>query len=134
LSWAHQELTGEWWNQHRHRFSLYISALVLEEAGAGDAEVAARRIAELDGIAVLDLTEEARELAKRFLGSGLIPPKAVEDAFHVAIATVHGMDYLLTWNCRHIANAEITHRLAEVAEELGYELPALCTPEQLMGD
>jgi hypothetical protein len=108
--------------------------MVLEEAGAGDAEVAARRLAELDGIAVLDLTEEARELARRFLGSGVIPPKAVEDAFHVAIATVHGMDYLLTWNCRHIANGEIMKRLAEVAAEAGLALPWLCTPEQLMGN
>jgi len=63
----------------------------------------------------------------------VLPAKAVEDAFHVAIATLHGMDYLLTWNCRHIANAEIIRRLVELCEELGYELPTLCTPEQLMG-
>ena len=73
-------------------------------------------------------------MAARFLDGGLIPAKAVEDAFHVAIATLNGMDYLLTWNCRHIANAEIIPRLAKACEELGYELPALCTPEQLMGD
>jgi hypothetical protein len=82
----------------------------------------------------LELNDEARELARGFLKAGLIPAKAVEDAFHVAIATLHGMDYLLTWNCRHIANAEIIRRLAEFCEGLGYELPTLCTPEQLMGD
>jgi hypothetical protein len=85
-------------------------------------------------IAVLELTGEARDSARRFLGTGMIPVNAVEDAPHVAIATVHGRDYPVTWNCRHIANAEIVKRLAEVAEDLGYELPALCTPEQSKGD
>jgi hypothetical protein len=88
----------------------------------------------LRGIAVLELDDEVRELARRFPKAGLIPAKAVEDAFHVAIATRHGMDYLLMWNCRHIANAEIIRRLAGLCERLGYELPTLCTPEQLMGE
>ena len=79
------------------------------------------------------MNEETRELARRFIGDGLIPPTAVEDAFHVAIATMHGMDYLLTWNCRHIANAEIIGRLAALCDVLGLEIPILCTPEQLMG-
>jgi hypothetical protein len=131
---AHQELTTEWWSEHRDRFNLFVSELVLEEAARGDAEAATRRLAELRSLAVLELTDQARELARRFVASGVLPPKAVEDAFHVAIATLHGMDYLLTWNCRHIANAEIIRRLAELCEELGYELPMLCTPEQLMGD
>src|SRR5471030_1860378 len=96
---AHQELTAEWWNQHRNRFSLFVSGLVLQEAGGGDPGAAAGRLAELRGIAVLELNDDVRELARRFLESGLIPAKAVEDAFHVAIATLHGMDYLLTWNC-----------------------------------
>lgn len=88
----------------------------------------------LRGIPVVGLNDEARELARRLIEIGLIPANAVGDAFHVAIATLNGMDYLLTWNCRHIANAEIVPRLAESCEELGYELPVLCTPEQLMGD
>ena len=131
---AHQELTAEWWNQHRHRFNLFVSGLVLEEAGGGDPEMAARRLVELRGIPVLGSDEGARELAKRFLDSRLIPRKTVGDALHVALATVHGMDYLLTWNCRHIANAEIVRGLARLCEAAGYELPTLCTPEQLMGD
>jgi hypothetical protein len=109
---GHQEVTLEWWNRRRHRFSLFTSSRVLLEVASGDAGAAARRLAVLRGMAVLDLTE---------------------DAFHVAIATVHGMAHLLTWNCRHIANAEIERRLAGVAEDLGYSLPAICTPEQLMG-
>lgn len=82
----------------------------------------------------LELTEEARELTAQFLRRGLIPAKAIEDAFHIAIATVQGMEYLLTWNCTHIANAEIMGRFAELCDELGYEMPILCTPEQLMGE
>lgn len=110
---AHQELTFEWWDQHRHSFDLFVSGLVLEEAASGDPEMAARRLAELRGIPVLGLDEEARALAKRFLESGLMPSKAVGDAIHVALATLHGMDYLLTWNCRHIANAEIVRGLVK---------------------
>ena len=96
--------------------------------------MAARRLRELHDIPVLGLNEETRHLAKRFLSSGLIPGKAVGDALHVALATLHGMDYLLTWNCRHIANAEIIHGLSHLCEAVGYELSTLCTPEQLMGD
>lgn len=131
---AHQKLTMEWWKRHRDRFSLFVSALVLYEAGRGDPDAAARRLAELRGIAILDVNDEARELVRRIVESGLLLANAVEDAFHVAIATLHGMDYLLTWNCRHIANAEIIRGLDELCEELGYELPTLCTPEQLMGN
>ena len=131
---AHQQLTGEWWNDHRHRFSLFISPRVLAEAGSGDSAAATRRLAELEGIPVLAFTPEARLLVARFLGNGLIPDRSVEDAAHVAIATVHSMDYLLTWNCRHIVNAEIMKRLAAVAAAEGYSLPVLCTPEQLMGE
>lgn len=131
---AHQEFTVEWWKRHRDRFSLFVSALVLHEAGQGDPDAAARRLAELRGIAILDVNDEARELVRRIVESGLLPANAIEDAFHVAIATLHGMDYLLTWNCRHIANAEIIRGLDELCEELGYKLPTLCTPEQLMGN
>jgi hypothetical protein len=131
---AHQEITIEWWAQHRQRFEIFISDLVLREAARGDRDAAAKRLEELAGIAVLEMSEDARELAREFVNRGLIPQKAVEDAFHVAIATAQGMEFLLTWNCRHIANAEIIERLQSVCEELGYEMPTLCTPEQLMGN
>src|SRR5580704_9567279 len=108
---AHQELTVEWWSRHRHRFDIYVSDLVLREAARGDPSAAARRLAELQGIDILSLTAEAQELAALFLKRGLIPQKAVEDALHVALATAQGMDFLLTWNCRHIANAEVIERL-----------------------
>jgi hypothetical protein len=89
---------------------------------------------ELQDIKVLSVDESARDLARTFLERKLITAKAVEDAFHVAIATTQGMDFLLTWNCRHIANAEVMDRLEEVCLELGFQMPTLCTPEQLMGE
>jgi hypothetical protein len=131
---AHQLLTHDWWHDHRHRFSMFVSERVLREAGSGDSVAAARRLAQLAGIPELEFTTEALDLAKRFLTEGAIPAKSLEDAIHVAIATVHGMDYLLTWNCRHIVNAEIMRRLANIAETAGYSIPILCTPEQLMGN
>lgn len=131
---AHQELTAEWWANHRERFELYISEIVLREAARGDESAAAKRLAELEGIDVLTLDDCARALARLFVERGLIPKKALEDAFHVAVATAQGMDFLLTWNCRHIANAEIVGRLEAACLELGYRMPTLCTPEQLMGD
>jgi len=130
---AHQQLTSDWWNDHRDRFSLFISERVLREAGSGNASAAARRLAELAGVPQLEFTPEALDLAKRFLAEGAIPAKSLEDAIRIAIATVNGMDYLLTWNCRHIVNAEIMKRLVKIAEDAGYLLPVLCTPEQLMG-
>ena len=130
---AHQQLTSDWWNDHRHRFSLFVSPRVLAEAGSGDSAAAARRLAELEGIPILAFTPEARLLVTRFLGNGLIPDRSVEDASRVAIATVRGIDYLLMWNCRHIVDAEIMKGLAAVALAEGYALPVLCTPEQLMG-
>jgi hypothetical protein len=131
---AHQELTTEWWTIHRARFDLYISDLVLIESARGDRDTAAKRLLEMRGIPVLSVDEPARELARKFLERKLIPPKAVEDALHVAIATTQGMDFLLTWNCRHIANAEVMDRLGAVCLELGFQMPTLCTPEQLMGE
>ena len=131
---AHQELTLEWWANHRQRFELYISELVLREASRGDPSAAAKRVAELDGIPLLPLDDVAKDLARSFIYRRLVPDKAVEDAMHVAVATSQGMDFLLTWNCRHIANAEVIEKLEQACLQLGFFLPALCTPEQLMGD
>jgi len=130
---AHQELTLEWWGCHRPRFDLYISELVLREAAGGDETAAAKRLEELKSIEVLTLDDNARRLAREFVTRRLIPEKAIEDALHIAVATAQGMDFLLTWNCRHIANAEVAERLEAVCLELEYRMPTLCTPEQLMG-
>ena len=130
---AHQKLTRQWWNRRRANFDLYVAQGVLHEAGAGDKREARRRLKALRGIPLLAVTDEVQGLARALVDRGALPAKAVEDALHVAAATVHDMDYLLTWNCRHIANAEMRRVMRAVCSAHGYEIPLICTPEELMG-
>ena len=129
---AHQELTNEWWENRRKRFDLFVSQLVIQEAKSGDKEAARKRLGLLEPIPSLELNDKAISLA-RILMNDAIPPKAVEDALHIAVAAIHGMDYLLTWNCKHIANAEKEHAIATVCRSNNFEPPIICTPEELMG-
>lgn len=131
---AHQEITVDWWARRRTRFELYVSRLVIDEAAAGDAEAAARRLATLNDIPRLEMTESASILAANLVAEAAIPREAIEDALHVAVAAAHGMDYLLTWNCRHIANATMRNRIADVCAASGFEAPVICTPEELLED
>lgn len=128
---AHQKITREWW-QGRNRFDLYISQIVTQEAGGGNPEAAALRLQSLEGIQVLELSPEAQALAKQLIIQGPLPEKAAVDALHIGIAVVNGMDYLLTWNCTHIANAAMRHMIEAVCCSMGYEPPVICTPEELM--
>jgi predicted nucleic acid-binding protein len=128
---AHQQITREWWDQ-RSRFDLYVSQAVLREAARGDADAATRRLAALKGIPVLAVTAEASELAELFLLRKTLPAKAAVDAVHIAVAILNGMDYLLTWNCSHIANATVRGKIAQVCQEAGLQRPVICTPEELM--
>jgi predicted nucleic acid-binding protein len=127
---GHQQITKEWW-EDRMRFDLYVSDAVFEEASRGDPVAAARRIAALEGIDILRPIPQALTLAQRVLESGTMPAKAALDALHVALATVHGMDFLLTWNCAHIANAAIRPRLDELCWKAGYRPSVICTPLEL---
>jgi predicted nucleic acid-binding protein len=104
---AHQELTQEWWQRRRDAFELYCSQLVIQEASGGHTEAAQRRLQILQSLSVLEINDAAKNLARHLAKAASIPRKATEDALHIALATVHGMDYLLTWNCKHIANAEM---------------------------
>jgi len=131
---GHQQMTQEWWDSRRLDFELFISQPVLQEAGAGDQEAAQRRFKVLEPIPVLELTEEVAALAGALVEEGPLPEKAATDALHIALATVHGMDYLLTWNCKHIANAEMRHAVTAVCHLRGYEPPVICTPEELLGE
>jgi hypothetical protein len=128
-----QLLTQEWWaNRGDGRFDLFVSALVLEEARKGDPDAAARRLKELANIPGVEATVDALELAALLVSQRIVPANAGDDALHIAIAAYQGMDFLLTWNCRQIANAEVTWKLRKVCSERGLLLPVLCTPEQLM--
>ncbi|MEW6350605.1 MAG: type II toxin-antitoxin system VapC family toxin [Thermodesulfobacteriota bacterium] len=131
---GHQQITQEWWDARRLHYNLFISELVIREAGAGDKGVAQRRLDALEEIPLLELNEEALSLAGELAKRGPIPARAKEDALHIALATVHGMDFLLTWNCRHIANAEMRAGIMAAALSQGYEAPVICTPEELIGE
>jgi hypothetical protein len=131
---GHQELTREWWEKRRDSFQLYISQLVIDEASAGDPFAAHQRLRVLQDLPLLDITPEVMELATGILASGKIPRKAATDAAHIAIAAVHGMDFLVTWNCVHIANAAIAKALASICREHACECPVICTPEELLGE
>lgn len=128
---AHQQITHEWWAVQRDRYELHVSEVVLREVRGGDPNAAARRIGLLDGLKSLDVNEEVKRLAGIFLSEGCLPRKAGEDAVHLALATVHGMDYLLTWNCRHIANAVLRQRVVDVCRQYGFLPPIISTPEEL---
>lgn len=131
---ANLEITREWWETRRSQFTLYVSQVVLDEAAQGDAEIAAKRTEILRDFPLLELNQAVQDLAVRFLTRSNLPPKAANDALHIAVATIYGLDYLLTWNCKHIANAQIQKKLLQISFESGYELPTICTPYELMGE
>jgi len=130
---AAQQTTQDWWERQCHRFELYLSPVVLDEAAVGDIKAVAKRIQALQNISILLLTPEVLNLADTFMVQKVLSPKAEQDAVHIAVATVYELNYLLTWNCRHIANAEIQKGIAQVSHQLGYELPKICTPYELLG-
>jgi hypothetical protein len=128
---ANQQMTEEWWDD-RNQFDLYISALVIQEAGAGDPVAAQERIEQLKDIPELGITEDVESFAGILIQKVPLPEKAKVDALHIAVATLNGMDYLLTWNCAHIANAVLRPKVEAICRELGYEPPTICTPQELM--
>lgn len=133
LGAAHQQITLAWW-ETRNQYELVVSESVLRECGAGDPEAAQQRLAVLNDAPLLLITEQALNIAESLVMQGIVPSKAVEDALHIAVATVNNVDYLLTWNCRHIANPEIQRGIAAYLEQVGLFLPFICTPEELLGE
>jgi PIN domain len=131
---AHQQVTRDWWQYRRRDFDLFSSQLVIQESSAGDAVVAQTRLQLLSDISLVQVNVDCVSLARALVERGPIPEKAAVDALHIAIATVHGMDYLLTWNCKHIANAEMQTAVNRICRSAGYEPPVICTPEELSGD
>jgi predicted nucleic acid-binding protein len=131
---ARQQVTREWWEENLNRFDTYISALVLEEARGGDPISAQKRLEALKGIPVLEITDEAEDLAAALVKVGPIPESHSEDALHIALAIINGMDFLVTWNFHHINNAKMKKGIAKIAEDNGYECPVICSPEELEGE
>ena len=131
---AHQQITQEWWANRRGEFECSVSQVVIDEASVGDPTEVQKRLAIIGGLPTLDVTEDARSLARAIMAAGILPPHAFPDAAHVAVSAVHAVDYLLTWNCKHLANAQIARRIALVCAKLGHSMPIICTPEELMGE
>jgi hypothetical protein len=129
---AQQEATRTWWDDERQNFDLFISEAVIQEASAGDPVAVQRRLDAMREIAELQISDEARELARNLIDNTPFPENAKVDALHIAIATTNGMDYLLTWNCRHIANATLRNTIAAICESAGYQMPVICTPLELI--
>jgi hypothetical protein len=129
---ANQQVTQEWWKEKRPDFDLYVSQLVVQEATSGDPDAIARRQNALKDAQLLALTEEAAALAQQLVEREVIPRQSIEDALHIAIAAVNGMDYLVTWNFKHIANASMRSNIELVCRGAGYEPPVICSPLELM--
>jgi predicted nucleic acid-binding protein len=130
---AWQKETMDWWETQRDRFDLFISEIVVEEASRGDQSAASKRLEALEDIQVLKLDERSVELAKALIGQSAVPRKALDDALHLAVAAVNNIDFFLTWNCRHIDNAEMKPKIRKVIESKGYQCPEIATPIELMG-
>jgi predicted nucleic acid-binding protein len=128
---GNQKSTKTWWWRRRD-FDLFVSVLVLDEAAAGDPSAAAERLKALAGIPEIEITEDVAALAARLLDQVSLPDKALVDALHIATAAVGGMDYLLTWNCAHIANPAFRSRIEAVIRFVGREPPIICTPQELL--
>lgn len=128
-----QALTRQWWEQRSEKYDLFISQYVLDEASKGDPEAAERRLNAIRHIEMLEVDNDVVLLAEKIIISGIIPPKADTDALHIAIASRHSIDFLLTWNCTHIANAEILIKINHIVAKAGYFLPTICTPDELFG-
>lgn len=129
---AHQQLTREWWDTCRDRFELCISQLVIKEASAGDAEMAKDRLAILGAMTRVEILDDATALADSLVAAKALPAKATADALHIAVAASHGIPYLVTWNCRHLANATMRPVIETACAAKGFKAPIICTPEELL--
>lgn len=129
---GHQQTTHEWWDNQRASYELCVSQLVLQEAGAGDPEAARERLEVVQTMTFLETTTAALALAKELVQTGALPAKAADDSLHIAIAATQGVPYLLTWNCRHMANAAMRPLIESVCARQGLKAPIICTPEELM--
>ena len=131
---GHQAVTAEWWDNHRLRYDVYVSPLVEEEISAGDTLAAEERLRVIADIPSVSIAAEAESLASALLASNAVPANSARDALHIAIAATQGMDYLVTWNFKHINNASTRTMVVNVVSNSGLVCPVLCSPEELMGE
>ena len=129
---GHQQITTEWWEEVRPKVDCFVSPFVIQEASRGDSAMVAKRLESIANIPVLEQNETVDELAQRYFAKMSIPEQAKIDAFHLAIAAAYEMDYLLSWNCRHIASAHVQRTIQKLNEGFEMQTPIMCTPEALM--
>jgi hypothetical protein len=129
---GHQQTTHEWWDTRRQSYELCVSQLVREEAGAGDSQAAQERLEVPQAMTLLGTSDQALDLAKESIRAGALPAKAADDALHIAVAATNSIPYLLTWNCRYLANATMRPVIENVCAQMGLKAPIICTPEELL--
>lgn len=129
---ARQQITAEWWDNRLNDFDIYISQVVVDETNEGDLVASMKRMEAIKAFPLLEITEAVVDLAGKITFLKIIPEKAIRDSLHIATATFHEMSFLLSWNCKHIANAEIIKKLRKTVADEGFELPVICTPEELL--
>jgi predicted nucleic acid-binding protein len=130
---ARQQVSRDWWRNEAKHFAVIISQVVLDECGAGDPTAAAERLEVVDGLDLLESSDDVDALADALIRGKAIPPSEPRDAFHIAIAAVNGVKYLLTWNFKHIANAALRGRIEKICRDAGFAPPTICTPDELTG-
>lgn len=129
---ANQQTTRDWWDNRRHSFEVFVSRFVVDEFSDGDPTAVQERLVFLEGIPVLEISDDVDPLATSLLAGVPLPPKASIDALHISVAAVNGIEYLLTWNCKHIANPSTRPQIERVCREMGFEPPVICTPQELL--
>ena len=129
---ANQESTRDWWDNHRHRYEPFVSQYVVDECLDGDPIAAQERAVFLDKIPLLKTNNDGIVLAQSLIDNVPIPPKAALDAYHISVAAVHGIEYLMTWNCKHIANALLRSKIVSLCRQAGFECPIICTPQEIL--
>lgn len=131
---ARQAISIEWWDVYKDLFEIFVSELVLEEIGSGDSRAANNRLAIVEGIPVLMATTNTLALAKSLIAENAIPASSTEDALHISITAVQGIDFLLIWNFKHINNANMRNRISQVFSLSGFNSPIICSPEELINE
>ena len=129
---ANQQTTRDWWENHRRQYDSFISRFVVDECSEGDPVAAQERLAYLEGIPLLEIPNDVNSLAESLIAGVPMPETAGIDALHIAVAAVNGIQYLITWNCKHIANPALRPRIELLCREMGFEPPVICTPQELL--
>lgn len=129
---ANQQTTREWWDNHREECELRVSRFVVDECSDGDSDAARERLVFLEHVPLLEVSDDVYVLAQSLIADVPLPQKAAFDALHISVAAVNGVEYLMTWNCKHIANPALRPRIESVCRESGYEPPVICTPQEML--